>query len=144
MPNRREFDHIGAFNFRVEIEGVTQGEFFFVSGLQGATAAIEFRNGNGGLLRKRPGRTRYGNLTLRRGFTNSNELFDWYKAVMDGTVERKSGSIIIVGDDSGDEIVRYNFFEAWPCRWMLSDFDSNDDEVLFEEIELAIEKIERG
>ena len=25
FPNRRKHDHIGAFNFKVEIEGVTQG-----------------------------------------------------------------------------------------------------------------------
>ena len=29
MPNRREFDHIGTYNFKVEIEGVAWMERLF-------------------------------------------------------------------------------------------------------------------
>lgn len=144
MPNRREHDHIGAFNFKVEIEGVTQGAFSEVLGLEGITEVIEYQDGNDPLLRKRPGRTRYGNITLRRGFTNNNELFDWYRKVTDGKIERKSGSVILLGDDAQTEVLRFNFFEAWPCRWRSFQLDAETDRVLVEEIEIAVEKIERG
>jgi hypothetical protein len=51
---------------------------------------------------------------LTRGFTTSNELWNWHRAVADGRVERKAGSVIVSGDD-GSVILRYNFFEAWPA-----------------------------
>ena len=37
MPNRRTHDPIGNYNFRVEIEGVTQGAFKAVEGLDSIT-----------------------------------------------------------------------------------------------------------
>jgi phage tail-like protein len=144
MPNRRPgIDHIGRFNFKVEIEGITVGAFMDVVGLESTTDMIEFNDGDSLYVRKRPSITKCSNIILRRGFVDTDELWNWRKAVIDGNVERKSGSIIICGDD-GSEIMRYNFFEAWPCRWKLSALRSIQSENLFEEIELAVEKIERG
>ena len=42
MPNRREFDHIANCKFKVEIEGVTQGAFMEVDGLESTTEVDEF------------------------------------------------------------------------------------------------------
>jgi len=143
MATRREFDHIGGFTFKVEIAGVTVGKFMDVMGLESLTDVIEFTDGDDLIVRKRPGRTRCSNIILRRGFINSDELWKWREKVIDGAVERRNGSIIICGED-GNEITRYNFFEAWPCRWKLSPLQSNESKNLVEVIELAVEKIERG
>jgi phage tail-like protein len=143
MPNRREFDHIGSFNFRVEIEGVTMAAFRNVEGLDSKTEVVEFQDGNDVVLRKRPGRTSYSNITLKRGYVNTSELWEWRKQVMDGVVARKSGSVILLGDD-GSEIMRYNFFEAWPCSWKGFTLDGKGNDVNVEELELAVEKIERA
>jgi phage tail-like protein len=62
---------------------------------------------------------------------------------IDGTVERKSGSVILA-DDTGSEIVRYNFFEAWPCKWKGFSLDGKGTDVAIEELEIAIERFERG
>lgn len=143
MPNRRPFDHIGAFNFLLEIEGVTQGQVSYVSGLTTRTDVVRFKDGADIIVRQRPGRSHSDNIIVRRGYNNSDELFDWYDKVRKGKVERKSGSVIIAGDDAS-EIARFNFFEAWPCRWSLSSLDGDDSETLVEEIEIAVEKIEKG
>ena len=143
MPNRREFDHIGNYNFKVEIEGVTVGAFRNVEGLDSETEIIEFQDGDDIVLRKRPGRTKYSNVTLKRGYINSDELWMWRKKVIDGVVERKSGSIILCSDDGG-EVMRYNFYEGWPCKWKGFSLDGKGTDVNVEEIELAVEKIERG
>ncbi len=144
MPNRRDFDHIGAFNFSIEIEGVTEGPAISVSGLSNSTDVLTFKNGADPILRHRPGRSRCSNIVVRRGYNNSDELFEWYKATRDGSVARKTGSVIIYGDDAGSEICRFNFFEAWPCRWSLLPLDANEGEVLVEEIEITVERIEKG
>ena len=142
MSTRWEFDHIGNYNFMVEIEGVTSGSFSEVSGLESETDIINFYDGNA-RLRKRPGPTKYTNIIFKRGFTNSEELWNWRKSVVDGTVNRKSGSIIIL-DESKQEIMRYNFFEAWPCRWKSAVLDASDNGLIVEELEISVEKIERG
>jgi phage tail-like protein len=143
MPNRRPFDHIGNFNFKVEIEGVTTGAFRNVEGLDSETEIVEYQDGDDMILRKRPGRTKYSNVTLKRGYINNTELWEWRKAVIDGKVMRKSGSIIMC-DDAGEEIMRYNFFEAWPSKWKGFTLDGKGTDVNVEEIELVCEKLERG
>jgi phage tail-like protein len=142
MP-KRDFDHIGNFNFKVEIEGVTQGAFRNVEGLDSETEIVEYQDGDDLVLRKRPGRTKFSNVTLKRGYVNSDELWQWRKKVVESKVERKSGSVILCGDD-GEEIMRYNFFEAWPCKWKGFSLDGKGTDVNVEEIELAVEKIERA
>lgn len=142
-PNRRSFDYIGQYNFMVEIEGVTVGAFTSVEGLESITEVIEYLDGDDIILRKRPGITRYSNIVLKRGFINTPELWDWRQAVIDGQIERKSGSIIIA-DDTAAEIMRFNFFEGWPVRYKLGSFEGEGNDVLIEELEIAVEKIERG
>lgn len=145
MPNSREFDHFVSNRFKVEIEGVTVGAFAAVSGLESKTDVIEFVDGSDAMFRKRPGRTRYSNIVLKRGVTLGNsELWNWYKNLIDGKVERRSGSIIALGDDNRTEKLRYNFFEGWPCRWKSLELDGRSQETLIEEMEIAVEKIERG
>jgi phage tail-like protein len=143
MPNRRDFDHIGNYNFKVEIEGITVGAFQEVGGLEVITEVIESQNGDDLTLRKRPGRTHYSNIILRRGYTANEELWAWMRTVINGTVERKAGSIILLADDAS-EILRYNFFEGWPCRWKGFELDGKGIGVSVEELEIAVEKIERG
>jgi phage tail-like protein len=144
MPNRREFDHIGDFNFRVEIEGVSVATFQEVGGLEVTTEVIEYQDGDDVVVRKRPGRTSYSNVVLKRGYTASDELWEWMSNTVDGAVERRSGSVILYGDDAKTEIVRYNFFEAWPCRWKGFVLNGTGVGVAIEELELVVERVERA
>lgn len=141
--NSRQFDHYAGTLFRVEIEGVTQGAFTAVEGLDISVDVINFADGDNMIARKRPGRARYGNIVLKRGYVNTTELWDWFKAVLDGSIERKAGSIILLADDTS-EVLRYNFFEGWPCRWKSFNLNAAVSHVFVEELEIAVEKIERG
>jgi phage tail-like protein len=144
MPNRRPNDHLVTSKFKIEIEGVTQGAFAAMDGIESTTEVVHYADADDIIEHKRPGRTRYSNIVLKRGFVNTDELWNWYKSVADGKIERKSGSIILAGDD-GSEIMRYNFFEAWPCRWKSFKLNaSSKTKSIIEELEIAVEKIERG
>ena len=142
--NRRDFDYVGQFNFSVEIENVTVGRFKSVDGLDSETEIVEYQDGDDLILRKRPGRTKYSNVVLKRGYADKSmeELWQWRKSVMDGKVERKSGSVVLQNDHA-KEICRYNFFHAWPCKWKGWDLDGKGTDVAVEEIELAVEEIIR-
>lgn len=65
------------------------------------------------------------------------------KEVLDGRVQRKAGSIIVC-DDTSKEIFRYNFFEAWPCRWKSLELRTDQPGTLVDELEIVVEKIEKG
>ena len=94
-------------------------------------------------MRKLPGLTKYTNITLKWGLTDSRELYDWYRDVVNGKIERKSGSIILL-DLEGNEKVRWNFFEAWPTKWDGPDFTAKGNDVAIETLELAHERVERA
>ena len=140
--NRRRHDHIGQYNFKIEIDGVTQGAFKAVDGLDSETEVISYQDGDDLTERKRPGLTKYSNIVLKRGYVNTDELWEWRRKVVKGKVERKSGSIIVC-NDAGEEILRFNFFEGWPCKWKGFSLDGKGSDNAIEEIELAIEHVER-
>jgi phage tail-like protein len=142
--NDRDFDPAGRFTFIVEIEGVTSGPFILVSGIESETEIIEYKSGNDRTIRKKPGLTKYSNITLKRGYTGNIELWNWYRTVINGQAERRSGSIILMRANQ-TEIERYNFFEAFPVRYKNYELDStNGTSPLMEEIEIAVEFIEKG
>ncbi len=139
----RGHDHIGNFNFRIEIEGLHSASFKAMDGLGSETEVITYGGTVDQLQRKRPGRHKYTDVTFKRGYTNNPELWVWRKSVIEGVVDRKSGSIIICGDDGG-EIMRYNFFEGWPTKWKGFQLDGKGTDTNIEELTITIERLERG
>jgi phage tail-like protein len=145
MPGRRKNDPIGAFNFRVEIEGVQCGAFRACSGLKVETEIFEYaEGGDNGQTRKLIGATKVGNIILRKGFVNSDALWKWRDEIVNaaGQVKRRSGSIVLC-DDDGSEITRWNFHNAWPVRYEGPELDGKTGEAMVETLELAPERLEK-
>jgi len=139
----RNYDHVGNFNFRVEIEQLPVARFTAVEGLGVETEIIEFGGTVDQIKRKRPGRHKYNNITLKRGWMDSNVLWDWRMEVCRGRVVRKSGSIILCADDVS-EICRFNFYEAWPTKAVGFALDGKGNATNIEEYVLAVERIEKA
>lgn len=136
-------DYFPTQNFKLEIDGVTAGSFKEISGIESETEIIEIKDGDDMTTHKRPGRTKYSNIILKRGFINDPAFWDWYKKVVSGTTERKSGSVIVL-DRAGQEVNRYNFSEAWPCKWKGPALDTKGDTRMVEELELCVGSVESG
>jgi phage tail-like protein len=144
MATGTRVDPYRNFSFLVEIDGITQAGFSDCSGFGASTDPIEYREGGETkTVRKLPGLTKYTNITLKWGLTDSRELYDWYRDVVNGKIARKSGSIILL-DLEGNEKVRWNFFEAWPTKWDGPDFTAKGNDVSIETLELAHERVERA
>lgn len=143
MPASTRKDPFGRFNFLLEIDGVTAAGFSEVSGLANETEVIEYREGGDKVNapRKLPGLTKYSNLVLKRGVTADPSLWNWRKTVIDGAVERRNGAIILL-DESRTEIVRWNFFNGWPCKWEGPALKAKSNEVAIETLEIAHERLE--
>lgn len=142
-PGQRT-DPYGGFNFLVEIDGITQAAFHEVSGLDSTIDVVEHREGgDNGTPRKLPGLTKHSNITLRWGVTDSAELYAWHRAAVNGDVQRKSGSIVLL-DRQRQERLRWNFVEAWPTKWTGPTFNAETSDVAIEALELAHEGIDRA
>jgi phage tail-like protein len=135
------------FRFRVEIDNITSAAFSEATIADSTTDAIEYREGNDPLhVRKLSGLTKYGNITLKRGVTDSMELYNWKRAIeesgAEGSGARRSVSITNV-DDEGNDKARWEITNAWPTKYDPSDMNAKGNEVVIEVLELVHEGIRR-
>jgi phage tail-like protein len=130
--------------FLVEIDGIVQAGFTEASGFGSTVEVVEYREGgDAATVRKLPGRVTYPDITLRWGLTDSRELYDWHVSAINGRIERKNGSIILL-DSTGQEKVRWNFFGAWPSRWDGADFNARSNDAAIETLTVTCERLERA
>ena len=131
-------------NFRIEIDGLSIASFSEVTIGATTTDVIEYREGTDPSVRKLPGLTRYGNVTLKHGVTDSLELFNWHKQIVAGQIasSRKQVAIIVI-DEAGADKARFLVTEAWPVKYEVGDLEAKGNDVFIETIELANEGIER-
>lgn len=137
MPLTQRMDPYLSFRFLVEIEGLVVGGFSEVSGLQAETEVEDYREGGvNDFVHKLPKGTKYPNLVLKRGVTDSDVLWEWHQDVVNGRIRRKSGSIVLL-DGEGNETWRWGFMDAYPTKWTGPDLAGNSANVAVEAIELA-------
>jgi len=135
-------DPFSVFNFLVEIDGVTKAGFSECSGLSMETDAIEYRTGSEDItVRKLPGLKKFGNITMKRGFTKDKGLWEWRKKVVDGKTERHSGSITLL-NEARTPAMRWNFQQAWPRKLDGPTFNAKTNEVAIETLEIVVEHLE--
>lgn len=135
-----------AFQFMVEIDGISQARFQEVGGLDSTTDVVEYREGGDPLTAKKlPGLTKHSNLTLKRGYTDDTQLWKWYEDVMTGRTEaiRKNMSVVQL-DMAGQEKFRWNLFQAFPVKYTAPSFNAKGNELSIETLEVAYERIERA
>jgi phage tail-like protein len=127
-----------SFSFLVEIDGLVLGGFSEVTGLQTELEVLDYREGGmNEYVHKVAGPARYpANLVLRRGLTDARALWEWQHAAATGSVERKSGSIVLLSD-AGEEVWRWNFVDAYPVRWTGPELRAGSATVAVEALELA-------
>jgi len=144
MPTGTRVDPYRGFNFLVEIDGITQAGFQEVSGLDSSTPSLDYREGTDpNHQRKLPGLNTFSAITLKRGITDSDELWKWRQTVVDGKPQRKNGSIVLL-DDTGAEKLRWNFSEAWPSKWTGPGLNAGSAAVAVETLEITHEELKKA
>jgi len=136
-------DPYANFNFLVEIDGITQAGFQEVSGLGAEVAVVEYREGNEktNAVRKLPGLIRYTSIVLKRGFTQDRSLWNWFKTVLDGTVQRAGGTITVL-DSARNPVLRWHFREGWPSKYEAAYLNGKSNEVAIETLVIEHEGIQ--
>jgi phage tail-like protein len=138
-------DPVRNFRFRLEIDGLQAAAFSEAMIAETTTEAIDYREGNDPMhVRKLSGLTKFGNITLKRGITDSMDIYNWHKQIMAGQVQtnRKQVAITVV-DEAGENKARFVISEAWPTKYDPSDLNAKGNEVFIELLELVNEGIER-
>jgi phage tail-like protein len=131
------------FRYQLEMEGLNVGGFSEASGFDASYDVIEYREGNMPVTpMKMPGLIKYGNVILKKGVTNSTELFQWLKTGLEGSPARKTVTLTLL-DESGAPAAAWRILDAWPAKYNAPDFNASGSEAAVESLELAHEGLDR-
>jgi len=84
------------------------------------------------------------NISLRRGLSSSETLWNWLNLVQEGNWanQRRNGSIAVYRQN-GDIGALFQFENAWPISYSVTDNTASSSELACEELEMACEVFKR-
>lgn len=138
-------DPFRCYRFLVEIDGIVQAGFSEATIPDSTTDAVDYREGSDQFTRKLLGQTKYGNISLKWGITDSMELYDkWYKLVQQGMISsaRRNMAIILMNEE-GTPSARWEFQNAWPVKYKAPDLSAKGNDVAIESLEVVHEGMKR-
>jgi len=94
-----------------------------------------------GSIRRLPGRVDYGPLVLRRGFTADRTLFQWWRNVSEGNLDRRNIAVIL-RDQRGSDVARWSLYYALPTKYTGPTLRARGNDVAIESLELEVEGME--
>jgi len=142
-------DPFASFNFLIESGGLIQAGFSECTGLNSETNVIEYREGTDDTrMRKLPGLTKYGNITLKRGVGIGQQMFEWRRMVTEPSDDpprepRRNISIILL-DEKRTEVLRWNVIGVWPDKYTFAELKAGGNEIAIEQLELCHEGVTVG
>lgn len=147
MADDRLEDPFPTYRYIMTIDDIDDSiQFKEVSGLESTTEVIEYQESGDTQqpLKKLPGRTKYTNITIKRGITSNLGLWEWYSEIVDNARDglTRVNAIITLRDGNEGEEKTYTLSEVWPCRYKGPDLDAQGDDIAFEEIEFVCESLE--
>jgi phage tail-like protein len=133
-------DPYRAYNFMVEIDGVTLAGFSEVTGVSTDGDVISYREGADIQLsvRQLPGLRKFANIVCKRGYTTNRELWQWRKNILDGREDRRNGAIVLLSE-TRERVMEWRFQNAWPSKYDGASLNAGTSEVAVETIEFCHE-----
>jgi phage tail-like protein len=134
----------GQYQFSLTIDGKEVGAFTECTGLSVQVDVEEVKEGGQNqFTHKLPGRMKWPNLVLKRGVTDTDELFDWFRKTSgDGfagegdKLKRGTASVTLL-DAKKSPVRSWKFDGAFPVRWAGPTLAATSKDVAMEELEIA-------
>jgi len=136
-------DPFATFKFHIEIGDIKEAAFTECSGLEMSTDIFEYQEGGlNEYSHKLPGRTKLSNVTLKRGFAISNELYNWYlemeqNLLQGNSITRKQVTITLYSTAKKEEMMRWTLQDAFPVKWVGPGFQAGEAAAAIETLEFA-------
>ncbi len=135
-----------AFNFSVEInrEGgpLVQAAFSECDGLEMTMDIKTIREGGANDRAHRVGGTvSYSNLTLKRGMTDSFDLWTWFRDTIDDPRQRADAEVVVLAADGQSERVRFQLSRCLPVKLKAPPLNAAQGQVAVEELQMAYETL---
>lgn len=130
--------------FEVKLDNGITGMFSDVSGLSIEIEVVDNTlTDKDTMQRKRPGTTKYSEITLKRTLSSDQAFWKWAKSIRDGDSKFRTNGAVLLYDMGKNMVGNWTFTNAWPSKWSASDLDVGTDDLMQEEVTLQVELLER-
>lgn len=130
------------FHFLVEFEGLGSQEkdhqFQSVSGLSVDIETEEIAEGGENRFKhKLPVKTKYPNLTLKRGMLIDSVVIDWCRDAIENFSFKPVNLTIKLLNEEHQPLISWNVVHAYPVKWSVEDFNAEESKLVLENFELT-------
>lgn len=130
------------FHFLVEFEGLGSQEkdhqFQSVSGLSVDIETEEIAEGGENRFKhKLPVKTKYPNLTLKRGILIDSAVIDWCRDAIENFSFKPVNLTVKLLNQEHQPLVSWNVVHAYPVKWAVEDFNAEESKLVIENVELT-------
>ncbi len=146
MPTTKNYYPPVGFYFQVKFQGGninSEASFKEVSGLSVNISPDEIKEGgNTRFVHKLPATPKYSNLVLKRGLLKDSALRKWIEKGINEFEFTPITVLVQLLNDKGDPTMAWKCTNVWPVKWDISNFNSMNNELVVESIELAYDAFE--
>lgn len=121
------------------------GAFSECSGLEATMEPKTIKEGgrNWGAV-QRMGAINFGTVVLKRGLTQTDDLWAWFNLVGEGAYAQRLNVTITMFDQAGKGVFSWTLHKAIPIKFKAPDLNASDNQVAIEELHLVHEGMGRG
>jgi len=129
------------FYYKVEFSvssDKNDARFQSVSGLSVEYDYESFKEGGENRFEhKLPVRTKYADLVLKRGMLKDSTVIKWFLAAFRDRQLTPSDINVILMNEKGEPLQAWKIAHAIPKKWLVSDFNSAENSIVIETMELT-------
>jgi len=143
----RQGDPVVGFQFSLDVNGILTGYFTEVSGIGSENAVATHKVVTPDAKEvtiQMPGRVEWGEITLKRGLTDSFELWDWREKVINGLMkDARQAVTITMYDRDYSSVVTWELTNAWPSKLSGPSIAADSNDFAIEELTIVHEGLTR-
>ena len=129
------------FHFKVEFQDIGNDNdcrFQSVSGLSMEYDVESYKEGGENRFEhKLPGRTKFPDLSLKRGMLTDSNVIRWCLDAFRNRTFRPATVVIKLLNEEHQPLKTWTVNKAWPKKWSVSDFNAAENSIVVESLELC-------
>lgn len=129
------------FHFKVDFVGIGNDNdvrFQSVAGLNVEYDTEAYKEGGENRFEhKLPLRTKYPDLSLKRGMLTDSKVIKWVLDALQNRVFQPSQINVILLNEEHQPLKTWNIYNAWPKKWSVSDFNAQENSVVIETLDIS-------
>jgi phage tail-like protein len=84
----------------------------------------------------------YGQLTLKRGMTESYDLWNWFHDTVANPRLRANAEVVLLAADGKSELARFRLERCVPVKMKAPALNAKDGQIAIEELQIAYETLQ--